>query len=527
MDFYNYPHTDLNAQNQNWLIQQMKSLIAEYDKYENPVVVEYANQMTDTTKIYIYQGTEEGMNTTHWYFWYNDTWTDGGKWGTVDVTDEELQTAVNTWLNAHPEATTTVQDGSITVAKFAPGVITKTVAVTWEQGGLAWNGPTSRNDRIHMADYLPANVTRITATNGYVFAFAGYNAEKWLGYYAANGQFGGTSVWLTDLDVDSIRQQYPYYTFKFVGAKANTTDSITPTEGSNFTFIADELFEIVDNMIPHYVTPESFSLITTPIWKSSFGTVAVPQGLCYSGGYVWLCGQQQGGSDTAPSYILKLSKTGSVVASNTTDSFGHCSGIAVDDTRGIAYIAKWDSATNYSTLYKISTSTLTAISSTDMRPILGSLIPNYSGFVSCAYNAKYDKLIIAMRGTPHHFVVLNPDDLSVDRLFRYAEPAVGFTLQAIVSIDDMIYVSWCRGTMAEDNVENFVTAYDWEGHEVFTTSAPLNDELEGVAFDGISYYFAYQDFHTSGVYSPVYKASFKPRKVYKSDVVSKYVANYQ
>lgn len=36
--------------------------------------------------------------------------------------DKNIQQAVDAWLNAHPEATTTVQDGSITRAKLAPGL---------------------------------------------------------------------------------------------------------------------------------------------------------------------------------------------------------------------------------------------------------------------------------------------------------------------------------------------------------------------------------------------------------------------
>lgn len=41
---------------------------------------------------------------------------------TVVLTNEQIATAVSTWLNEHPEATTTVEDGSITVAKFADDV---------------------------------------------------------------------------------------------------------------------------------------------------------------------------------------------------------------------------------------------------------------------------------------------------------------------------------------------------------------------------------------------------------------------
>ena len=405
--------------------------------------------------------------------------------------------------------------------------LSEKITVTWLQGGLSYSGVTERADRIVMSGYLDEDVKKIKAADGFVFAFAGYNAENWLGYYAANGTFGGTSVWLNELDVESVRTQYPYYKFRFVGAKANTTDAITPSDGENFSFKNDDIKSIFENTIPHYDVPDSFNLIGTPIWRSNFGTVAVPQGICFSDGYVYVCGQQQGGSESAPSYILKLSKTGAVIASNTSDNFGHCSGIAVDNVRDIAYVAKWDSATNYSTLYKINPDTLTMIDEIDMSSILESAVSNYAGFTSCAYNEKYDKLILAMRGTPHHFAVLNPDDLSVERVFRYDEPAGVFTLQGIMSINDMVYLSWCRGSISDDTVENFISAYDWNGHEIFTTGAPRNDELEGVAFDGVSFYFTYQELHTSGLYAPIYKASYKPSKIFKSEINAKYVANYQ
>ena len=43
----------------------------------------------------------------------------GEKGDPGDPTDAQVQNAVDIWLEAHPEATTTVQDGSITDAKFA------------------------------------------------------------------------------------------------------------------------------------------------------------------------------------------------------------------------------------------------------------------------------------------------------------------------------------------------------------------------------------------------------------------------
>ena len=48
------------------------------------------------------------------------TWTDQGT-----PTDAQVGTAVAAWLTAHPEATTTVQDGAITEQKLAAGLQAK------------------------------------------------------------------------------------------------------------------------------------------------------------------------------------------------------------------------------------------------------------------------------------------------------------------------------------------------------------------------------------------------------------------
>lgn len=51
-----------------------------------------------------------------------------------EATDTQVETYISEWLDNHPEATTTVQDGSITVAKLASGVIDSTLS---EQGKIA------------------------------------------------------------------------------------------------------------------------------------------------------------------------------------------------------------------------------------------------------------------------------------------------------------------------------------------------------------------------------------------------------
>ena len=69
--------------------------------------------------------------------------SDGTTTKTVDIpitaiSDEQVQTAVQAWLDEHPEATTTVADGSITIEKLDEGVATEI---------------TSLNKKLHFATY--------------------------------------------------------------------------------------------------------------------------------------------------------------------------------------------------------------------------------------------------------------------------------------------------------------------------------------------------------------------------------------
>ena len=82
-----YPETDLNQRNLGWIIDQIKQLQQEISS-GGIQVVSQASMMTDHNVIYVYIGTESGMNTDHWYYWDtpNNTWADGGSWGGASIT---------------------------------------------------------------------------------------------------------------------------------------------------------------------------------------------------------------------------------------------------------------------------------------------------------------------------------------------------------------------------------------------------------------------------------------------------------
>lgn len=70
------------------------------------------------------------VQTGKWYVYSEgqNAWTETAEGGSADPA--VIEAAVQEWLNAHPEATTTVADGSITEAKLASSVAQKVNAVT-------------------------------------------------------------------------------------------------------------------------------------------------------------------------------------------------------------------------------------------------------------------------------------------------------------------------------------------------------------------------------------------------------------
>ena len=137
-------------------------------KVGSPLIASTVSEMTETDRVYVYTGSETGYTSGNWYYYDGTAWTSGGVYNAVAIeTDTTLSVsgkvadakkvgdelsslkedlnaetaraeaeeariealftgdvseAVNDWLDAHPEATTTVQDGSITEPKLLPAL---------------------------------------------------------------------------------------------------------------------------------------------------------------------------------------------------------------------------------------------------------------------------------------------------------------------------------------------------------------------------------------------------------------------
>lgn len=116
-----------------------------------------------------------------------------------------VEEAVSDWLNDHPEATTTVQDGSITKAKLNSDllniIVTKKLdgwdTVNWQTGYINGNGGVSSNSSFRNTDFLPVTEGDIISYQlmGYstlVYIVTGYDSSK---ARVASASVVGSSSW--------------------------------------------------------------------------------------------------------------------------------------------------------------------------------------------------------------------------------------------------------------------------------------------------------------------------------------------
>lgn len=140
---------------QNGKLMRINAELVKSPAGGQPTPVASAADMTDMGAIYLYLGSETGYESGYIYVYSNGTWVSTGLYGkgqdgkspeiSVSETSEGITITVNgatytlkngaagengtatdeqvaAWLAAHPEATTTVQDGSIADSKISPSV---------------------------------------------------------------------------------------------------------------------------------------------------------------------------------------------------------------------------------------------------------------------------------------------------------------------------------------------------------------------------------------------------------------------
>ena len=98
----------------------------------SPVVANTAAAMVDSTKVYVYTGSETGYNNGHWYYFDGSDWADGGEYGTDGGINDNArnllkyilqrvaytQTGMDTYVNALYYALAQAGGGGGTVTTY-------------------------------------------------------------------------------------------------------------------------------------------------------------------------------------------------------------------------------------------------------------------------------------------------------------------------------------------------------------------------------------------------------------------------
>ena len=72
------------------LVAKLKTILATKSDIGTPLMAATVAAMTDTTKIYVYTGSETGYITGHWYYYNGSAWTDGGMYNSPTDIDPTL-----------------------------------------------------------------------------------------------------------------------------------------------------------------------------------------------------------------------------------------------------------------------------------------------------------------------------------------------------------------------------------------------------------------------------------------------------
>jgi hypothetical protein len=212
-----------------------------------PKAVSLVSQMTDTTKNYVYTGTETGYTSGHWYYWNGSAWLDGGTYQSAGITDGSI-------------GSTKLAFGAVDDTKIKGSIVGKNLfdksKATAGYYVNQTNGILTASSSYYASDWIPIlpNIQYSRVEYNGQFAFYDINKNYISGGAVtstfttpANAYYLRTSISNSNIDIEQVelgssKTAYVPYSFSLSKLLINTSNLGTGTVGkSNLNFNAAEL----------------------------------------------------------------------------------------------------------------------------------------------------------------------------------------------------------------------------------------------------------------------------------------------
>lgn len=211
----------------NTILDQIK------DGYGYPFTAATAADMTDTSKIYVYTGSEAGYTNGDWYYYDGNGFVSGGAFNSAALETDKTLSVSNK-----------AADAAVTGFNNLP--FSKADTSLWQSGYISTIGEdSSSSTRIRTKGYLGKNVIGIRSIgSGYVYGIFAYQQnDTFVGIW--NGStFVGSNQWRSEENV-YFNALSPSYKYRLV-VKNEEGTSISVSEASNVSlmFATDKSFTV-------------------------------------------------------------------------------------------------------------------------------------------------------------------------------------------------------------------------------------------------------------------------------------------
>ncbi len=147
-----------------YLMTQMANMQATVSGLASgaPTPVGLASAMTDTSRLYVYTGSESGYTAGHWYYYNGSAWADGGQYGGVAVDDTLTQSGLAADAKATGDEIAEIKEDLSAVSGLSAEVKQALLACFAK---VAWTDENGQDyyDALEDALYPPVTLVSISA----------------------------------------------------------------------------------------------------------------------------------------------------------------------------------------------------------------------------------------------------------------------------------------------------------------------------------------------------------------------------